>query len=54
MFHEEVAVTLVEIIRKDHWKPEVIEAKAREIENLEKYGTFKEIEDRGQEKITSR
>ena len=53
-FAKEVAVMVVEILRKEHWKPEVIEEKAREIENLEKYGTFKEIKDIGQEKITSR
>ena len=30
-FAEEVAVMVVEILRKEHWKPEVIEEKAREI-----------------------
>ena len=39
---------------KEHKKPEVIEAKQREIENLEKYGVFEEVEDVGQETVGSR
>ena len=44
----------VEVARKDHGKEEVVKAKEKEIENLEHYGTFEEVEDRGQKKITSR
>ena len=39
---------------REHKKPEVIEAKAKEIENLEKYGVFEEVEDEGQETVGSR
>ena len=34
--------------------PEVVEAKKKDIENLERYGTFEEVKDEGQERITSR
>ena len=39
---------------REHKKPEVIEAKQKEIENLEKYGVFEEVEDEGQEVVDSR
>ena len=39
---------------RDHKKPEVIEAKMKEIENLEKYEVFEEVEDEGQETVGSR
>ena len=39
---------------RGHKKPEVIEAKQKEIENLEKYGVFEEVEDKGQETVDSR
>ena len=39
---------------KEHKKPEVIEAKQREIENLEKYGVFEQVEDVGKETVGSR
>merc|ERR1711905_41629 len=38
----------------EHKKPEVMEAKDRELENLEKYEVFEEVEDTGQEIIGSR
>ncbi len=53
-FDNEVAVLVVEIQKKDHGMPEVVEAKKKEIENLERYGTFEEVKDEGQERITSR
>ena len=53
-FDNEVAVLVVEIQNKDHGMPEVVEAKKKEIENLERYGTFEEVKDEGQERITSR
>ena len=37
-----------------HKGPEVIEAKMKEVKNLEDYKVFKEIEDEGQETIGSR
>ena len=52
-FEEEATVYVVEVSRKDHNLPEVIEAKKKEIKNLEDYDTFEEVADEGQEKITS-
>ena len=37
---DEYAIYTVEVPVKEHNKPEVIEAKQREIESLEKYGVF--------------
>merc|ERR1711905_16810 len=51
---DDVAVFAVEVPAKEHKKPEVLEAKDREIENLEKYEVFEEVEDVGQETIGSR
>ena len=53
-FGDEVAVMVVKIPRKEHNKPEVIEAKEKEMNNIEKYGTFEEVPDRGERKITRR
>ena len=39
---------------REYKKPEVIEAKQKEIENLQKYGVFEEVDDEGQETIGSR
>merc|ERR1711921_53755 len=39
---------------KEHKKPEIIEAKNKEIENLRTYETFEEVEDEGQVTIGSR
>ena len=39
---------------KEHGKPEVIEAKENEIENLKHYDSYEEVEDIGQERITMR
>ena len=44
----------VQVPVKDHGKREVIEAKEKEIENLELYGVFEEVDDIGQERIGSR
>merc|ERR1712030_155806 len=51
---DDLTVFAVEVPTKEHRKPEVIEAKDRELENLEKYQVFEEVEDTGQEKIGSR
>merc|ERR1712030_168749 len=51
---DDLAVFTVEVPTKEHRKPEVREAKDRELENLEKYQVFEEVEDTGQEKIGSR
>ena len=51
---DEYAIYTVEVPVKEHKKPEVIEAKQREIENWEKYGVFEEVEDIGQERVGSR
>lgn len=45
---------MVEVPVREHKKPEVIEAKAREIKNLEKYDVFEEVEYKGQETVYSR
>ena len=41
-------------VAREHKKPEVIKAKQKEIENLQKYGVFEEVEDEGQETVGSR
>ena len=51
---DEMAIYTVEVPVREHKKPEVIEAKNKEIENLEKYGVFEEVEDEGQETVGSR
>ena len=50
----DVTVFAVEIPVAEHKEPEVIEAKEKELENLTKYDVFEEVEDSGQERITSR
>merc|ERR1712002_778987 len=44
----------VEVPVKEHKKPEIIEAKNKEIENLKTYETFEEVEDEGQVTIECR
>merc|ERR1712098_801820 len=44
----------VEVPLKDHGKPEIVEAKNKEIQNLKTYETFEEVNDEGQETIGSR
>merc|ERR1712115_421865 len=44
----------VEVPVKEHGKPEIVEAKNKEIENLKLYQTFEEVIDEGQETIGSR
>lgn len=46
-----VAIYTIEVPVKEHKRPEVIEAQEKEIENLEKYGVFEEVEDEGQETV---
>ena len=52
--YDDIAIYTVEIPVREHKKPDVIEAKQKEIENLEKYGVFEEVEDIGQEAVDSR
>ena len=52
--YDDIAVYAVEVPVADHKKVEVIEAKEKELENLTKYGVFEEVEDNGQERISSR
>merc|ERR1712240_565638 len=47
-------IYVVEVLVRDHGKPEVIEAKEKEIQNLETYEKFEEVDDIGQETIGSR
>ena len=51
---DEIVIYTVEVPVREHKLPEVIDAKQKEIENLEKYGVFEEIEDEGQETVYSR
>ena len=51
---DELTIYTVEVLVREHKKPEVIEAKQKEIENLEKYEVFEEVEDEGQETVGSR
>ena len=39
----------VEVPVREHGKPEIVEAKENEIQNLKTYETFEEIKDEGQE-----
>merc|ERR1712237_117435 len=51
---DDLAIFADEVPTKEHKKPEVMEAKDRELENLEKYDVFEEVEDTGQDTIGSR
>ena len=51
---EKYAVYTVEIPEKEQNKPEVNEAKHREIENFVRFNVFEEVDDFGQERIGSR
>ena len=53
-FHEEITTFVVELPPSKHNSPEVIDAKKVELKNLSDYGTFEQVEDIGQERITSR
>ena len=44
---------IIEIPKKRHNEPAVIEAKEKEFENFKKYGAVTEVEDEGQDKIGS-
>ena len=45
---------MVEVPRKDHGLPEVVEAKEREVKNLTDFDTFEEVADEGQKTVGSR
>ena len=51
---ENYAVYTVEIPAKDQNTPEINEAKYKEIENCIKFDVFKEVDDCGQKRISSR
>merc|ERR1712030_28250 len=51
---DDVTVYAVEVPASEHKALEVVEAKEKELENLNKYEVFEEVEDCGQERITSR
>ena len=50
---DEIAVFAIEVPKKEHGKKEVLEAKQREIENLQKFGSCEEIEDDIKDNLTS-
>ena len=49
---EEINVTYVPL--GEHWRPEVIEAKEKELDNWNKFNVFKEVQDVGQKTISTR
>ena len=51
---DDISIYTVEVPVREHKMPEVIEAKEKEIENLEKYGVFEEVKYEGQETVGSR
>ena len=53
MFLENM-IFVVEVPVKEQGKPEIKEAKEKEIDNVETYETFEQVDDIGQETIRSR
>ena len=53
-YFDDISIYTVEVLGREHKMPEVIEAKEKELENLEKYGVFEEVQDVGQETLGSR
>ena len=53
-FFDELPIYVVELPTKEHKRPEVIEAKNKEIQNLKNFETFIEVNDEGQTTIDSR
>ena len=51
---DEYAIYVVEVPKKDHGLPEVVEAKEPEINNLKDFDTFVEVYDEGQKTVGSR
>ena len=49
----EFSIYVIELPVSEHWRPEVIAAKEKEIENLMDYETFEEVADEGQKVIGS-
>ena len=47
----ELFIFVVEVLIKESKKPEVIEVKEKETQNLKKYNTFEEFDDEGQDEI---
>ena len=47
-------IYVVEVPKKEHGTPEVVEAKEKEIRNLKDFDTFEEVEDEGQKTVGSR
>ena len=54
VYFMDYSIFTVEVPVREHGKPEIIEAKDKEIENLEKYGVFEEVENEEQETVGSR
>ena len=49
---EEVNITHIPI--GEHWRPDVIQAKQKEIDNWKKFDVFTEVQDQGQKRISTR
>ena len=52
--YDDIVIYTVEVPVREHKKVEVIEAKDKELENLMKYNVFDEVNNEGQETISSR
>ena len=53
-YNQEITSYVVELPISQHKRPEVVLAKKAELKNLEDYATFQEVEDVGQDRISSR
>ena len=53
-FFSDLPIYVVEVPTKDHGRPDVIEAKEKELQNLVNFDTFEEVTDSGQDTIDSR
>ena len=51
---DQYTIYVVEVPKRDHGLPEVVEAKEREINNLKDFDTFVEVSDEGQKTVGSR
>ena len=48
-FFDDISIYTVEVPVREHKTPEEVEAKQKELENLEKYKVFEEVKYKGQE-----
>ena len=53
-FENEQTTYVIEIPVKEHGRADVLEAKAKELENLKKFGVLEEVDDDGQDTVGTR